>query len=755
MPLGFMKFKFTQKAEPKAFYRYDIISSNPYADKDDFQGNSIRYHVINHKDNKIYGKKMFIYVLNNSSLITYEKIKFIPEFENGLKLELVSDEKEYFEFENYQDLYRCWAEYFVYDRVVKFCRSNKGAFDYRKENEYVQTLNCPKSKLNITVLRNFKVRAEVIEDRTIYLSLSINCEFKSNDTIYDLIKSGEDVLGLQVKCNWQSYDKTYIVKKVHETKICEKIKGNNSKEIDLLGYWQNKTPWYLKDIDINAPIISLYDPKARNKAKAEAFYIPQSLTPIITREHIAQRDKILSKEVDRYTKLSMQKRLEIIQGFLKVINTNSTNTVYISVEPSPVDEFGYKELQLSQNLPKLKIKNGTTIRFNEKYKAFSKGFYKLPDEPIVAAFMNYDKEFDKSRDIMSSIALFTHGEVNGKNDNFTSNNLMPLGLYHKAFYYHKGDLLSYDETAQEIKKIDKINFAIVVVPIEEDEEDYDNNSISSPYDSFKKSFAKLNIPSQMVSLSMYKDIGNPNVKFRLQNLILGLLCKSGGIPWVLESNLDDVDCFIGLDVGTQEKNIHYPACSVCLDGRGNLIGYYTTSIAQSGEKIDQPSLEIILNNVLTEYKKYNGNYPKHIVIHRDGFSNEDTEWYISYFSKNNIKFDLVEIRKNIPIRLIDLDNNVSEQNPQSGSVVIKGDEAYLVSTGVNAKLGAPRPLLLVHKYGDLTMEQISRQVYILSEMHVGSMRTSRLPLTTMYADKICKRHDQVPQNILSNKLYFL
>ena len=32
---------------------------------------------------------------------------------------------------------------------------------------------------------------------------------------------------------------------------------------------------------------------------------------------------------------------------------------------------------------------------------------------------------------------------------------------------------------------------------------------------------------------------------------------------------------------------------------------------------------------------------------------------------------------------------------------------------------------------------------------------TKLPLTTMYADKICKRHDQVPQNVLSNKLYFM
>lgn len=94
-------------------------------------------------------------------------------------------------------------------------------------------------------------------------------------------------------------------------------------------------------------------------------------------------------------------------------------------------------------------------------------------------------------------------------------------------------------------------------------------------------------------------------------------------------------------------------------------------------------------------------------------------------------------------------------NPQSGTAIIKDNEAYLISTEVSSWLGAPRPLKLVHKYGNLKMEQIVRQVYVLSELHVGSMRTSRLPITTLYADKICKHHNHVVHDTFSNKLYFL
>ena len=272
-------------------------------------------------------------------------------------------------------------------------------------------------------------------------------------------------------------------------------------------------------------------------------------------------DKALSAKLDQYTKLSMKKRLEIIRSFLDAVNNSGQ---VVSTTPETVTVFGYQEMSLTKDLPSLLIANGRKIKFSEKYKAFTQGFYKLPEQPIQAAFMSYDDEAQKSYDVVSAILDYTRGKVNHVQDRYVNSNLLPLGFYGKSFHYKKGDRLSYEETAREISKISGINFAIAALPLEFDEEDYYDDSVASPYDSFKKVFADLGIPSQMVSLSMVKDLGSNNVKYRLQNLILGLLCKSGGIPWILEAPMDGVDCFIGLDVGTQEKGIHYPACSVCL-----------------------------------------------------------------------------------------------------------------------------------------------------------------------------------------------
>lgn len=47
-------------------------------------------------------------------------------------------------------------------------------------------------------------------------------------------------------------------------------------------------------------------------------------------------------------------------------------------------------------------------------------------------------------------------------------------------------------------------------------------------------------------------------KYYLHNIVLGILGKTGGIPWVIKEMPGNVDCFVGLDVATLEKGIHYP-----------------------------------------------------------------------------------------------------------------------------------------------------------------------------------------------------
>lgn len=45
------------------------------------------------------------------------------------------------------------------------------------------------------------------------------------------------------------------------------------------------------------------------------------------------------------------------------------------------------------------------------------------------------------------------------------------------------------------------------------------------------------------------------------------------------------------------------------------------------------------------YEDRFGEMPKNIVIHRDGFSNEDDEWYKNYFAAKGIMYNIIEVRK--------------------------------------------------------------------------------------------------------------
>ena len=211
-------------------------------------------------------------------------------------------------------------------------------------------------------------------DGTVLLAVDIKCEFESALTIYDYIQMQKDVRGLSVKCIWQGFDKTYQIEMVHDTPISKSIDG-----INLYDYWNSKKPHLLKGLDLNAPAVSALD----EKKKRSGLYIPQSLKPVITREYIAAHDQTLSAQVDQFTKLSMKKRLKIIRTFLDAINSSGQ---IVDTAPVPVSELCYQEMSLEKDLPSLLIANGRRIKFSEKYKAFTQGFYKLPEMPILAAF---------------------------------------------------------------------------------------------------------------------------------------------------------------------------------------------------------------------------------------------------------------------------------------------------------------------------------------------------------------------------------
>lgn len=94
-------------------------------------------------------------------------------------------------------------------------------------------------------------------------------------------------------------------------------------------------------------------------------------------------------------------------------------------------------------------------------------------------------------------------------------------------------------------------------------------------------------------------------------------------------------------------------------------------------------------------------------------------------------------------------------NPTMGYCVYNNNKGYLVTTDMKNKKGSPNPILVEKKCGDVSMAHILTQILYLSQLHVGSTHKMRLPITTGYADKICKNRDFVPEGKMDDRLFFL
>ena len=126
MSIKFTTFKFYNKTKEKKFCTYKIISNNPYDSKQAFNGNSVRYQLLQRNRNQ------FIYNWNNDRIVTFKEIGAMPELSDNVKLELISKDKTIPLTNETLGLYREWLKYFIFIKIVSFCNINKGKYNYSK-----------------------------------------------------------------------------------------------------------------------------------------------------------------------------------------------------------------------------------------------------------------------------------------------------------------------------------------------------------------------------------------------------------------------------------------------------------------------------------------------------------------------------------------------------------------------------------------------------------------------------------------------
>ncbi len=737
-------FKGIGSLKPMLFYQYKVTGKGKYDNV---------YKIIKSARYKMHSRNLFKGVfIKGDKLYTLEKFEDIEDLDFA---NINFEKSEVLSIEDNMSIYGEVVEYYINLKLKKvkvLGKYPKYRINYSKDilSNTLLTRELKdefkKSNKGFNLKRKFRISPVVNKMGKVILYLSCSADFSTNKNIYEMLKEGLEVEGLAVKSEWSNISGNLVIESVLETKISEPTSLGQS----LIDYYKNNNQGYrvkdFTDEDLNANIVNV-----RGNKKIY-MYIPHALKPIITREYLAKNDPEFSKEIEQLIKMNMNYRYETLKSFVNDIGVieELNNLSFENEYYEDVKLLGYSSGKIDEP-----VLMGAKGIIKNKMQIFSNGFYKLPEKNIKFGVL-FPKEFDGvSRKAIRAIYDFAkEGKYHDEKNRYITDHLMNIDFSQKECIfeeYYLGDITEYKKAALKLKNYGNLGFVIAIVPNMSDEE------IENSYNPFKKIWAELNLPSQMISVKTAEIFANSRdntALYYLHNIVLDILGKIGGIPWVVKDMKGEVDCFVGLDVGTREKGIHYPACSVVFDKYGKLINYYKPNMPQNGEKINTEILQEIFDKVLISYEEENGAYPKNIVIHRDGFSREDLDWYENYFGKKNIKFNIIEVKKSTPLKIASI-NEGNITNPEKGSYILRGNKAYMVTTDIKENLGSPKPLKIEKSYGDIDMLTALSQIYALTQIHVGATKSLRLPITTGYADKICKAIEFIPQGRVDNRLFFL
>ena len=276
-----------------------------------------------------------------------------------------------------------------------------------------------------------------------------------------------------------------------------------------------------------------------------------------------------------------------------------------------------------------------------------------------------------------------------------------------------------------IEEISKTDTDIILGIIEKPDFDPDEWTL---YDDFKHLTLKRDLQSQVVQSNNVK---NRNI---IGNVVLGILAKTGNLPYVLAEPITYVDLVAGLDVARQKKRnrpgtMNSAGMARIYFANGELMRYNIREAMLEGEIIPERILQDIFPR-----KEFEG---KKILIHRDGILPESEKEALMEWGKQiNATFYFVEVIKTGAPRLYASQGEEIVRTPKGSIFKLSETEALLVSSEFPARFKATPQPIRVRTHDDFPLEHALHSVLSLTLLHYGSLRPPRLPVTTHYADKI-------------------
>lgn len=255
----------------------------------------------------------------------------------------------------------------------------------------------------------------------------------------------------------------------------------------------------------------------------------------------------------------------------------------------------------------------------------------------------------------------------------------------------------------------------------------DEDSDETAYYHFKSLTVGRGIPSQVVEQRTL------NNTYADGNIVLGMLGKTGSIPYVLSDHLDFVDVIVGLDIARDRKkrlpgSINATAIARIYLNNGEFLQYVIHDAPLEGETIPQSVLQGFFPS-----EEFAG---KRVIIHRDGyFRGNERQALRDWARQIGATFYLVQVIKSGAPRLYAYEDQRFAQPTKGSAFLLSDNEALLVSSLPPFKNATPMPLRITADR-PFTIDQALQSVLAMTTMHYGSLRPPRLPVTIHYSDKI-------------------
>ncbi|MCD6592671.1 hypothetical protein J7L00_01090 [Candidatus Bathyarchaeota archaeon] len=270
---------------------------------------------------------------------------------------------------------------------------------------------------------------------------------------------------------------------------------------------------------------------------------------------------------------------------------------------------------------------------------------------------------------------------------------------------------------------------------------------NTPYYRVKAILASEGYASQMVTNSTFD-----NLKWSYLNLASALFSKAGGIPWVLEEEMKNVDILLGISIshviskkrraGELPKYVGYVNV---FDNYGKWMFFEGTATPYEKEKKLEQLRELILK-AIQRFRAEKKISPRNIIIHYyKRWGREEKAYIIKTLEEQVEDFNVgfVSIDDSHPFRLYDITTN-DGSFPRGYYVYLSKDEMLMSTTGhtpiAARRMGTPKLLhIRLEQYPSsfMNIDDVALQILSLTKLDwATAMPFVREPVTLQFSREI-------------------